>query len=74
MERVYYEVGQHMYSVQGTKAVDVRALLSSSEPFRLLQAPISPVPLLFEMWVDTHCPATHLYTREEYENYMAGRR
>ena len=28
----------------------------------------------FEMWVDTHCPATHLYTREEYENYMAGRR
>ena len=28
----------------------------------------------FEMWVDTHCPATHLYTREIYENYMAGRR
>ena len=53
MERVYYEVGQHMYSVQGTKAVDVRALLSSSEPFRLLQAPTSFVSLLFEMWVDT---------------------
>ena len=28
----------------------------------------------FEMWVDTHCPATHLYTREEYEQFMAGRR
>ena len=27
----------------------------------------------FEMWVDTHCPATHLYTREEYNKYMAGR-
>ena len=27
----------------------------------------------FEMWVDTHCPATHLYTREEYRKYMAGR-
>ena len=28
----------------------------------------------FEMWVDSHCPATHLYTREIYENYMAGKR
>ena len=28
----------------------------------------------FEMWVDTHCPATHLYTREEYEKFKAGRR
>ena len=28
----------------------------------------------FEMWVDTHCPAVHLYTREEYENYKAGKR
>ena len=28
----------------------------------------------FEMWVDTHCPATHLYTRKQYEEYMAGRR
>ena len=28
----------------------------------------------FEMWVDTHCPATHLYTRKEYEDFMAGRR
>ena len=28
----------------------------------------------FEMWVDTHCPATHLYTRELFEQYMAGRR
>lgn len=28
----------------------------------------------FEMWVDTHCPATHLYTRQLYEEYMAGRR
>lgn len=53
MERVYYEVGKHMYSVQGTKEVDIMALLSSSEPFRLQQTPVSPVPLLFEMWVDT---------------------
>ena len=53
MERVYYEVGKHMYSVQGTSAVDIMALLSSSEPFRLQQTPVSPVPLLFEMWVDT---------------------
>lgn len=28
----------------------------------------------FEMWVDTHCPPVHLYTREEYERFMAGRR
>ena len=28
----------------------------------------------FEMWIDTHCPATHLYTRKLYEDYMAGRR
>ena len=28
----------------------------------------------FEMWVDTHCPAVHLYTRDEYQKYMAGRR
>ena len=24
----------------------------------------------FEMWVDTHAPATHLYTRKVYEQYM----
>ena len=23
-----------------------------------------------EMWIDTHCPATHLYTRQLYEEYM----
>ena len=28
----------------------------------------------FGMWIDTHCPATHLYTREEYNDYMARRR
>ncbi len=28
----------------------------------------------FEMWVDTHCPATHLYTRQIYDEYMAGRK
>lgn len=28
----------------------------------------------FEMWVDTHCPATHLYTRQVYDEYMAGKR
>lgn len=28
----------------------------------------------FEMWIDTHSPATHLYTREIYDKYMAGRR
>ena len=27
----------------------------------------------FEMWIDTHCPARHLYTRKLYEEYMAGR-
>ena len=27
----------------------------------------------FEMWVDTHCPATHLYTEDEYKKFMAGR-
>ena len=27
----------------------------------------------FEMWIDTHCPAMHLYTRELYEQYMAER-
>ena len=28
----------------------------------------------FEMWIDTHCPAEHLYTRKVYEDYMARRR
>lgn len=28
----------------------------------------------FEMWIDSHCPATHLYTRELYEKFMAERR
>ena len=28
----------------------------------------------FEMWIDTHCPARHLYTRRLYEEYMAERR
>ena len=28
----------------------------------------------FELWIDTHCPANHLYTRKIYEDYMAGRR
>ena len=28
----------------------------------------------FEMWIDTHCPARHLYTRKLYEEYMAERR
>ena len=28
----------------------------------------------FEMWIDSHCPATHLYTRKEYNEYMARRR
>ena len=25
----------------------------------------------FEMWLDTHCPATHLYTEAEYQKYKA---
>lgn len=25
----------------------------------------------FELWVDSHCPATHLYTEQEYRKYMA---
>ena len=28
----------------------------------------------FEMWIDSHAPATHLYTRELYEKFMAERR
>ena len=28
----------------------------------------------FELWVDTHCPATHLYTRELFERYIAEKR
>ena len=28
----------------------------------------------FSMWLDTHCPARHLYTRKLYEEYMAERR
>ena len=28
----------------------------------------------FEMWIDTHYPAEHLYTRQVYEEFMAGRR
>ena len=25
----------------------------------------------YEMWLDTHCPATHLYTEEEYQKFKA---
>ena len=28
----------------------------------------------FEMWIDSHCPATHLYTRKVYNEFMARRR
>ena len=28
----------------------------------------------FELWIDSHCPAEHLYTRQVYEDYMARRR
>ena len=28
----------------------------------------------FEMWIDSHCPATHLYTRQLYDEYMAGKK
>lgn len=28
----------------------------------------------FEMWIDSHAPAAHLYTRELYEKFMAERR
>ena len=28
----------------------------------------------FEMWIDSHCPAEHLYTRSVYDDYMARRR
>lgn len=28
----------------------------------------------FELWIDSHCPAKHLYTRKIYEEYMAGKR
>ena len=28
----------------------------------------------FELWIDSHCPAKHLYTRELYNQYMAERR
>jgi hypothetical protein len=27
----------------------------------------------FELWIDSHCPARHLYTRQLYNDYMAGR-
>ena len=27
----------------------------------------------FELWVDTHCPARHLYTRKLFEEYKAGK-
>ena len=27
----------------------------------------------FELWIDSHCPARHLYTRQLYEDYMAGK-
>ena len=28
----------------------------------------------FELWIDSHCPANHMYTRQLYEKYMAERR
>ena len=28
----------------------------------------------FELWIDSHCPANHLYTRQLYDQYMAERR
>ncbi|MDE5738784.1 MAG: hypothetical protein K2H92_00515, partial [Bacteroidaceae bacterium] len=52
MEKVYYEVGQHVYCVQGCDGVDVIALLPSSEPFRLQNVPATHQPLLFDMVVD----------------------
>jgi hypothetical protein len=28
----------------------------------------------FELWIDSHCPAEHLYTRRVFEDYKARRR
>ena len=27
----------------------------------------------FELWMDTHCPAIHLYTEAEYQKYIKAR-
>ena len=50
--KVYYKVGRHTYCVDFCDDVNTAQWLSSSEPFRLADAPAADVPLLFELKVD----------------------
>lgn len=52
MKEVYYMVGRHTYCVQFCDEKNTEALLPSSEPFRLADAPTSETPLLFVLKVD----------------------
>ncbi|MBR1668023.1 MAG: hypothetical protein IJ693_07065 [Bacteroidaceae bacterium] len=52
MNKVYYRVGRHTYGVNFCDEKNTAALLPSSEPFRLDNAPAGDEPLLFELKVD----------------------
>lgn len=52
MKEVYYTVGRHTYRVRFCDERNTEALLPSSEPFRLADAPAEDAPLLFELKVD----------------------
>ena len=51
-EKLYYRVGGHCYCVSSCNDDDVTGLLSSSEPFRLSDAPSDEEPLLFRLTLD----------------------
>ena len=65
VKRKVFEAG-----VDYTKIPNIHAALRGEDRHFCVRAACAG----FEMWVDSHCPATHLYTRELYEQYMAGRR
>ena len=64
VKRKVFEAG-----VDYTKIPNIHAALRGEDRHFCVRAACAG----FEMWVDSNCPATHLYTREEYNKYMAGR-
>ena len=51
MTKTYYRVGRHIYCINFIDDKNSSALLPSSEPFKLEEAPVGE-PLLFELNVD----------------------
>lgn len=58
-EKIYYRVGRHCYCISFCDGRNTADLLSSSEPFRLTNAPTEEEALLFHLKVDENWRPQH---------------